>query len=84
MKKLTKVNDIDLIVSKYNEAICKYDLDNVEVVADEISGMFCIYFTSSNNSFSIISDICSVDDTNIEELINRLNQESIPYSGYCF
>lgn len=69
------------VVDAANKAICKYDIDEVDVVADEVTGTMIVMYHSDNNSFPIEDTKIPTDEVELGVLANELDKIGV---GQCF
>lgn len=85
LKQLTKTirrnAKYETALSKHIEdALKKYNADNIDIAKDEMTGNIGIIYHSDNNSFAIVPNICKADDIDID-IIKKLSEK---YDiGYC-
>ena len=75
MEKLKKIEEA------IKQALKQYSKENVDIVADEESGMIYIMYHSGHNSFPIISDVCSLDGLSVSDIDKMADYYDI---GYCW
>ena len=78
---MNKNEKIKRIKNAVEEALSKYDTENVDIVKDEENGMVDIMYHSRHNSFSIVDGVCEVDDLSESDIDKIADYYDI---GYCW
>lgn len=78
---MSKNEKIKMIKNAVENALLKYDTENVDIVKDEENGVVDIIYHSRHNSFPIISNVCVADglsETDIDKIADYYD------IGYCW
>ena len=78
---MNKNEKIKMIENAVENALSKYDTENVDIVKNEENGVVDIIYHSRHNSFSIVSNVCMVDglsETDIDKIADYYD------IGYCW
>ena len=78
---MCKNEKIKMIQSAVRGALMQYDVDNVDIVRNEVSGMVDIMYHSRHNSFAIASDVCESDGLSESDINSVAERYDI---GYCW
>ena len=78
---MNKNEKIKMIKNAVENALSKYDEENVDIVKDEENGMVDIIYHSRHNSFPIVRDVCSSDGLSESDIDKIANYYDI---GYCW
>ena len=78
---MNKNEKIKMIENAVENALLKYDTENVDIVKDEESDTVDIVYHSRYNSFSIISNVCAADGLSETDIDKIADCYSI---GYCW
>ena len=73
---MNKNEKIKKIKNAVEEALSKYDIENVDIVKNQENGMIDIMYHSRHNSFSIIDDVCEANKLS-ESDIDKVNTGGI-------
>ena len=78
---MNKNEKIKRIKNAVEEALSKYDRENVDIVKDQENSVIDIMYHSRHNSFSIIDNVCEVNGLSESDIDKIANYYDI---GYCW
>lgn len=73
---------IERILKSYSKATEKYPDIYLNIILDEILGMFFVMYCSDKNSFNVGNAICTDECVDITTLKKVLDSKGISYSGF--
>ena len=78
---MSKVEKTEKIKKAVENALLKYDAENVDIVRQEETNVINIMYHSRHNSFPIVSNVCTANGLS-ETDIDKISREYD--TGYCW
>ena len=83
MSRIRKGMPLIHVIEAVDRALDRYSSDNVDVIINELTGMYDVIYHSDNNSFAIESSVTDPDfltDDEIRILIKELDRRGVGYN----